>query len=70
MLDAHLDVRQTDRATSGTPFSSTGAAMRRAQAARFGMPVFGVSRATLQALWREARNWRNVTVVRRIWTAI
>ncbi|MEO1737833.1 formimidoylglutamase [Salmonella enterica subsp. enterica serovar Typhimurium] len=61
-LDAHLDLRQTDRATSGTPFRQL-AQLCDAQSRAFHYACFGVSRAAnTQALWREAQ-WRNVTVV-------
>ncbi|ENG9752652.1 formimidoylglutamase [Salmonella enterica] len=61
-LDAHLDLRQTDQATSGTPFRQL-AQLCDAQSRAFHYACFGVSRAAnTQALWREAQ-WRNVTVV-------
>ncbi|VDY43978.1 formimidoylglutamase [Salmonella enterica subsp. enterica serovar Daytona] len=61
-LDAHLDLRQTDRATSGTPFRQL-AQLCDVQSRAFHYACFGVSRAAnTQALWREAQ-WRNVTVV-------
>ncbi|WP_395301415.1 formimidoylglutamase [Enterobacter sp. ECC-175] len=61
-LDAHLDLRKAERATSGTPFRQL--AQHCAAAKReFQYACFGVSRAAnTQALWDEAERL-NVTLV-------
>jgi len=54
-LDAHLDLRKADRATSGTPFRQL-AHYCEAQSREFHYACFGVSRAAnTQALWDEAQ---------------
>ncbi|MDG5477247.1 formimidoylglutamase [Citrobacter freundii] len=61
-LDAHLDLRHADQATSGTPFRQL-AQLCDAQQREFRYACFGVNRAAnTQALWDEAQQ-RNVTVV-------
>lgn len=61
-LDAHLDLRQAERATSGTPFRQL-AQLCEAQEREFYYACFGVSRAAnTAALWDEAQR-RKVTVV-------
>jgi len=61
-LDAHLDLRKAERATSGTPFRQL-AQYCEAQQREFQYACFGVSRAAnTQALWDEAVRL-NVTLV-------
>ncbi|QYG85400.1 formimidoylglutamase [Citrobacter koseri] len=61
-LDAHLDLRRADHATSGTPFRQL-AQLCDEQQREFHYACFGVSRAAnTQALWDEARQ-RGVTIV-------
>ncbi|WP_446028340.1 formimidoylglutamase [Lelliottia amnigena] len=61
-LDAHLDLRKVERATSGTPFRQL-AQYCEAQQREFQYACFGVSRAAnTQALWDEAVRL-NVTLV-------
>lgn len=61
-LDAHLDLRNAERATSGTPFRQL-AQLCDEQRREFHYACFGVSRAAnTQALWDEAEK-RNVLVV-------
>ncbi|POT58061.1 formimidoylglutamase [Citrobacter amalonaticus] len=61
-LDAHLDLRHADRATSGTPFRQL-ALLCEEQQREFHYACLGVSRAAnTQALWDEAQR-RGVTVV-------
>lgn len=61
-LDAHLDLRQADQATSGTPFRQL-ALQCESQQRGFYYTCFGVSKAAnTAALWQEARQ-RNVQVV-------
>jgi len=61
-LDAHLDLRNADRATSGTPFRQL-ARYCDERAREFQYACFGVSRAAnTQALWDEAERL-NVTLV-------
>ncbi|WP_368541559.1 formimidoylglutamase [Enterobacter soli] len=61
-LDAHLDLRKAERATSGTPFRQL-AHYCAAQSREFHYACFGVSRAAnTQALWDEAGRL-NVTLV-------
>lgn len=61
-LDAHLDLRKAERATSGTPFRQL-AHYCAEQSRAFQYACFGVSRAAnTQALWDEAERL-NVTLV-------
>ena len=61
-LDAHLDLRRADHATSGTPFRQL-AQLCDEQQREFHYACFGVSRAAnTQALWDEAQQ-RGVTIV-------
>ncbi|MBJ9121327.1 formimidoylglutamase [Citrobacter koseri] len=61
-LDAHLDLRRADHATSGTPFRQL-AQLCDEQQREFHYTCFGVSRAAnTQALWDEAQQ-RGVTIV-------
>ncbi|MEG5549676.1 formimidoylglutamase [Enterobacter wuhouensis] len=61
-LDAHLDLRKADRATSGTPFRQL-ARYCDERGREFQYACFGVSRAAnTQALWDEAERL-NVTLV-------
>lgn len=61
-LDAHLDLRRADHATSGTPFRQL-VQLCDEQQREFHYACFGVSRAAnTQALWDEARQ-RGVTIV-------
>ncbi|EOT5498086.1 formimidoylglutamase [Citrobacter koseri] len=61
-LDAHLDLRRADHATSGTPFRQL-AQLFDEQQREFHYACFGVSRAAnTQALWDEAQQ-RGVTIV-------
>jgi formiminoglutamase (EC 3.5.3.8) len=61
-LDAHLDLRKAERATSGTPFCQL-AHYCAEQSRAFQYACFGVSRAAnTQALWDEAERL-NVTLV-------
>jgi len=61
-LDAHLDLRRADRATSGTPFRQL-ANYCEARGREFRYACLGVSRAAnTQALWDEAERL-NVTLV-------
>ena len=61
-LDAHLDLRRADRATSGTPFRQLARHCAEQQRA-FQYACLGVSRAAnTQALWEEAARL-NVTLV-------
>lgn len=61
-LDAHLDLRHADQATSGTPFRQL-AQLCEEQQREFHYACVGVSRAAnTQALWDEAQR-RGVTVV-------
>ncbi|EOH6331437.1 formimidoylglutamase [Citrobacter koseri] len=61
-LDAHLDLRRADHATSGTPFRQL-AQLCDEQQRKFHYACFGVSRAAnTQALWDEAQQ-RGVTIV-------
>lgn len=61
-LDAHLDLRKAERATSGTPFRQL-AQYCEARQREFQYACFGVSRAAnTQALWDEAVRL-NVTLV-------
>lgn len=61
-MDAHLDLRHAQRATSGTPFRQL-AQLCDAQQREFYYACVGVSRAAnTQALWDEAQR-RGVTVV-------
>ncbi|WP_336218852.1 formimidoylglutamase [Citrobacter amalonaticus] len=61
-LDAHLDLRCSERATSGTPFRQLAQLCDRQQR-EFHYACFGVSRAAnTQALWDEAQK-RNVLVI-------
>ncbi|MBB1200070.1 formimidoylglutamase [Enterobacteriaceae bacterium 89] len=61
-LDAHLDLRHAERATSGTPFRQL-ALHCESQSYGFYYTCYGASKAAnTQALWQEARD-RNVTVL-------
>ena len=61
-LDAHLDLRHADRATSGTPFRQL-ALHCESQGYGFHYTCYGASKAAnTEALWQEARD-RNVAVL-------